>query len=184
VLTALTVLAPLVLALLAAPAAASAGALRPSYAASVGTTFAGLAAATTLWAWLEGGGVVDVHWGPTWNLHFAVALDGLAALYALLATGIGFLVLLYSSRYLPLHLEHEGRPGSEGVNFYFFILLFMGAMVGLAMAHDLILLFVFWDLTAIASYYLIGFDRHRPSPCRNSPRVWNRALYSRLPVSS
>ena len=41
----------------------------------------------------------------------------------------------------------------------------MGSMVGLAMAQDLILLFVFWDLTAIASYYLIGFDRHnRPSP--------------------
>jgi multicomponent Na+:H+ antiporter subunit A len=160
VLTGLTVLAPLVLALLAAPAAAIAGAVKPSYAAPMGTAFAGLAAVATLWAWLEGGGVVDVLWGPTWNLHFAIALDGLAALYALLATGIGFLVLLYSSRYLPLHLEHEGRPGSEGVGFYFFILLFMGAMVGLAMAQDLILLFVFWDLTAIASYYLIGFDRH------------------------
>ena len=40
------------------------------------------------------------------------------------------------------------------------LLLFMGAMVGLAMAQDLILLFVFWDLTAIASYYLIAYDRH------------------------
>ncbi len=158
--TALTVLAPLVLALLAAPAAATAGALRPSYAAPVGTAFAGLAAAATLWAWLKGGGAVDVLWGPSWDLRFAVALDGLATLYALLATGIGFLVLLYSSHYLPLHLEHEGRPRSEGVGFYFFILLFMGAMVGLAMAQDLILLFVFWDLTAVASYYLIGFDRH------------------------
>ena len=158
--TVLTVLAPLVLALLAAPAAATAGALRPSYAAPVGTAFAGLAAVATLWAWLEGGGVVDVLWAQGWDLRFAVALDGLAALYALLATGIGFLVLLYSWRYLPLHLEHEGRPRSEGTGFYFFILLFMGAMVGLAMAQDLILLFVFWDLTAIASYYLIGFDRH------------------------
>ena len=41
----------------------------------------------------------------------------------------------------------------------------MGSMVGLAMAQDLILIFVFWDLTAIASYYLIGFDR----PARTSP---------------
>src|SRR3712207_2146381 len=100
-------------------------------------------------------------WVPSWDLRFALSLDGLAALYALLATGIGFAVLLYSSRYLPLHLEHEGRPESEGVRFYFFVLLFMGSMVGLAMAQDLILLFVFWDLTAIASYFLIGFDRHK-----------------------
>jgi multicomponent Na+:H+ antiporter subunit A len=47
------------------------------------------------------------------------------------------------------------------VGFYFFVLLFMGAMVGLAMAQDLILLFLFWDLTAIASYYLIGYDAHK-----------------------
>ena len=82
------------------------------------------------------------------------------ALYALLATGVGALVLVYSSSYLPLHLKHQERPAGDAVRFYFFVLLFMGAMVGLAMAQDLILLFVFWDLTAIASYYLIGFDRH------------------------
>jgi hypothetical protein len=86
---------------------------------------------------------------------------GLAALYGMLATGIGALVFAYGARYLPLHLEHEGRPASDAVRFYFFVLLFMGSMVGLATAQDLILLFVFWDLTAIASYYLIGFDRHK-----------------------
>jgi len=126
----------------------------------VGAAFAALAFGATLWGWLSGGGVVDVAWAPSWDLRLHLELDGLAALYALLATGIGFVVLVYSSRYLPLHLEHEGRPASEGVGFYFFILLFMGSMVGLAMAQDLILIFVFWDLTAIASYYLIGFDRH------------------------
>lgn len=136
-----------------------AGALRPRYAAPVGAAFAALAALATLLGW-SAGGTVDVPWAPAWDLRFTVTLDGLAVLYALLATGIGFAVLVYSSRYLPLHLEHEGRPGSEGASFYFFILLFMGSMVGLAMAQDLILLFVFWDLTAIASYYLIGFDRH------------------------
>ena len=155
------VLIPLVLALLAAPAALLAGALKPAYAAPVGTTFAALAAPATLWGWLSGGGNLDVSWVPSWNVRFTVALDGLAALYALLATGIGFAVLVYSSRYLPLHLEHEGRPPSDGTAFYFFLLLFMGSMVGLAMAQDLILVFVFWDLTAIASYYLIGFDRHK-----------------------
>jgi multicomponent Na+:H+ antiporter subunit A len=155
------VLIPLVLALLAAPAALLAGALKPAYAALVGTIFAALAALATLWGWLSGGGTLDTAWVPSWDLRFTVTLDGLAALYALLATGIGFAVLVYSSRYLPLHLEHEGRPRSDAVRFYFFVLLFMGSMVGLAMAQDLILVFVFWDLTAIASYYLIGFDRHK-----------------------
>ena len=155
------VLLPLILALLAAPAAVAAGALRSAYAAPVGSAFAALAAVAVLWGWLSGGGVVDVAWVPSWEVRFAVALDGLAALYALLATGIGFAVLVYSSRYLPLHLEHQGRPESDATGFYFFVLLFMGSMVGLAMAQDLVLLFVFWDLTAIASYYLIGYDRHK-----------------------
>ena len=151
---------PLLLALVSAPAAALAGALRPRLASAVGAAFAALAAGAVLWGWSAGGGTVDAAWAPSFDLRFTITLDGLAVLYALLATGIGFAVLVYSSRYLPLHLEHQGRPESDGTSFYFFILLFMGSMVGLAMSQDLILLFVFWDLTAVASYYLIGFDRH------------------------
>ena len=159
-LTPASVLLPLALALLAAPVAALFGVVRPAGAAAVGAALSALAFGATLWGWLSGGGAVDVAWAPSWDLRLHLELDGLAALYALLATGIGFAVLVYSARYLPLHLEHQGRPASEGVGFYFFVLLFMGSMVGLAMAQDLILIFVFWDLTAIASYYLIGFDRH------------------------
>ncbi|MEW6635526.1 MAG: hydrogen gas-evolving membrane-bound hydrogenase subunit E [Actinomycetota bacterium] len=160
-LIAAAVLAPLVFAILAAPVAAAAGKARAGLAAPVGAALAGLAFAATLYGWLSGGGVVDVPWAPTLDLRFDVALDGHAVMYSLLATGIGFAVLVYSSRYLPLHLAHERRPQTESTRFYFFILLFMGAMVGLAMARDLILLFLFWDITAIASYYLIGYDRHR-----------------------
>jgi multicomponent Na+:H+ antiporter subunit A len=159
-LTALPVMLPLLLGLAAGPGAALAGYLRPAYAAPVGAALAALAFGATLWGWLSGGGSVDAAWVPGLDVRFAASLDGLAALYALLATGIGFLVLLYSSRYLPLHLGHQERPASEGTGFYFFVSLFMGSMVGLAVAQDLILLFVFWDLTAISSYYLIGFDRH------------------------
>jgi multicomponent Na+:H+ antiporter subunit A len=156
------VLLPLFVALLAAPAAVLAGVLRHSLAAPVGAAFAGLAFFATGFGWYRGEGSVDVAWAPAWDLRFSVALDGLAALYALLATGIGFLVLVYSSRYLRLHLRHDGRPESEETRFYGFMLLFMGSMVGLAMAQDLVLLFVFWDLTALASYYLIAYDRHDP----------------------
>ena len=128
----------------------------------MGAAFCALAFGATLWGLASGGGAVDAAWAPSWDLRLHLELDGLAALYALLATGVGFAVLVYSSRYLPLHLEHQGRPASDGVAFYFFILLFMGSMVGLAMAQDLVLIFVFWDITAIASYYLIGFDSHDP----------------------
>ena len=155
------ILAPLVLALVAAPAAALAGTFRPSLSAPVGASLAALAAGATLYAWLSGGGEVDFAWATTLDLRFAVKMDGLAALYSLLATGVGFAVLVYSRRYLPLHLEHEGKPETAAPRFYFFMLLFMGSMVGLAMSQDLILLFVFWDLTAIASYYLIGYDEHK-----------------------
>lgn len=117
--------------------------------------------ATTLAGWLAGGGVVDVAWAPTLGLRLEFALDGLGALYALLATGIGAVVFAYGAAYLPLHLEHERRPAAEGRRFWPWMMLFMVAMVGLACARDLILLFVFFDLTAVASYFLIGFDRDR-----------------------
>jgi multicomponent Na+:H+ antiporter subunit A len=161
-LDSLAVLLPLSLALLSAPAVMLVGVWRHSWAAPVGVIFAGLAFFATAFGWYRGGGSVDAAWAPAWDLRFSVALDGLATLYALLATGIGFLVFVYSSRYLRLHLRHDGRPESEETRFYGFMLLFMGSMVGLAMAQDLVLLFVFWDLTAIASYYLIAYDRHDP----------------------
>ncbi len=152
---------PLALALLAAPVAVLAGTVRTSLAAPTGAAVTALAFAAALYGWIVGGGKVDVPWAPTLDLRFAVELDGLAALYTLLATGIGFLVVVYASRYIPLHLHHEDRSQKYAVRFHFFILLFMGSMVGLAMAQDLILIFLFWDLTAIASYYLIGYDAHQ-----------------------
>jgi multicomponent Na+:H+ antiporter subunit A len=115
----------------------------------------------TLAGWLAGGGSVDLEWAPTLDLRLDLALDGFGALYSLLATGIGIVVFAYGAAYLPLHLEHEGRPATEGRRFWPWMTLFMVSMVGLACALDLILLFVFFDLTAVASYFLIGFDRDR-----------------------
>jgi multicomponent Na+:H+ antiporter subunit A len=113
-------------------------------------------------AWRQaGGGGVDVAWVPSWGARLAFRLDGLAVLYALLAAGVGVLVFGYATAYLPRHLEHEERPRSEERRFHALMVLFLVAMLGLATAQDLLLLFVFWDLTAIASYLLIGFDRHR-----------------------
>lgn len=100
-------------------------------------------------------------WIPSLGIDIAFELDGLAVLYIVLATGIGGLVFLYAAPYLPLHLEHQHRSGRDARPFWLWMVVFMGSMIGLASAQDLVLLFVFFDLTAIASYFLIAFDRHR-----------------------
>ena len=115
--------------------------------------------AACLAGWLAGGGSVDLPWAPTLGLRLDLAFDGLGALYALLATGIGVAVFSYGAAYLPLHLEQERRPASEARRFWPWMVLFMASMVGLACARDLVLLFLFFDLTAVASYFLVGFDR-------------------------
>lgn len=127
--------------------------------ASISAAAAGFAAC--LAGWLAGGGAIDIEWAPTLGLRLDLAFDGLGALYALLATGIGAVVFAYGAAYLPLHLAHGRRPAADGWRFWPWMVVFMGAMVGLACARDLVLLFVFFDLTAVASYFLIGFDRDR-----------------------
>jgi multicomponent Na+:H+ antiporter subunit A len=126
---------------------------------AVATAVAGFAACMV--GWRTGGASIDLPWVPTLGLRLDLSLDGLGALYGLLATGIGAAVFAYGAGYLPLHLEHEGRPRSEAWRFWPWMVLFMVSMVGLACAQDLVLLFVFFDLTAVASYFLIGFDRGR-----------------------
>ncbi|MGH3757725.1 hydrogen gas-evolving membrane-bound hydrogenase subunit E [Actinophytocola sp.] len=109
--------------------------------------------------WLAGGGAFSLPWAPTLDLRLSFALDGLGVLYGLLATGIGALVFAYGTHYLTLHLEHQRRPAVERWRFWPWMVLFAVAMVGLATAQDLVLVFVFFDLTAVCSYFLIGFDR-------------------------
>jgi multicomponent Na+:H+ antiporter subunit A len=127
--------------------------------AAVATAVAGFVAC--LVGWRTGGVAIDIAWAPSLDLRLDLRLDGLGALYALLATGIGAAVFAYGAAYLPRHLDHEHRPAAEAWGFWAWMVLFMASMVGLACARDLILLFVFFDLTAVASYFLIGFDRHR-----------------------
>jgi multicomponent Na+:H+ antiporter subunit A len=142
--------------------------LRERVAAPAAVLSAVVAFAALLAAWLGGGGSIDIEWAPSWDLRLAFELDGLGAEYGLLATGIGVAVFLYASAYLPIHLAHHHRSRSEEGRFYGALVLFMVSMVGLATAQDLIVLFVFWDLTAIASYVLIGFDRDEAESRRSA----------------
>jgi len=102
-------------------------------------------------------GVLDVSlaWFPAFDVSLDFRLDGLSAIMALLVSGIGFLVALYSVGYLKGHPQF-GRFG-------LFLLLFMGSMMGLVLSDNLILLFVFWELTSITSYVLIGFNHEEES---------------------
>ncbi|HEU5462661.1 MAG TPA: proton-conducting transporter membrane subunit, partial [Candidatus Binatia bacterium] len=92
-------------------------------------------------------------WSPSLGLTLSFLVDGLSLLFALLISGIGALILIYAGSYLAGH-PHLGR-------FYAFILLFMASMLGLVLCDNLLVLFVFWELTSISSYFLIGFDHER-----------------------
>lgn len=98
---------------------------------------------------------VSWEWFPAFGVTLDFRLDGLSAVMALLVSGIGVLVALYSVGYMKGHPQF-GRFG-------LFLLLFMGSMLGLVLSDNLILLFVFWELTSITSYLLIGFNHEEES---------------------
>ncbi|WP_447980086.1 putative monovalent cation/H+ antiporter subunit A [Candidatus Nitrospira bockiana] len=89
-------------------------------------------------------------WMPSIGITLSFHLDGLGLLFALLISSIGVLVLIYSNGYMAGRRD-QGR-------FYAFILMFMASMTGIVLADDLVVLYVFWELTSLSSYLLIGFD--------------------------
>ncbi|SDJ80639.1 multicomponent Na+:H+ antiporter subunit A [Nonomuraea maritima] len=90
-------------------------------------------------------------WAPVLGLELAFRVDTLAVLMLSLVTGFGVLVLLYSVRYFSAGDDGLGRYGGAMV-------AFAGSMLGLVAADDLLLLYVFWELTTVFSYLLIGSD--------------------------
>src|SRR4051794_37321092 len=92
-------------------------------------------------------------WVPSLGVGLSFTLDGLSLLFALLISGVGALVLVYAGGYLAGHPQ-LGR-------LYALLLLFMASMTGLVLADNLLALFVFWELTSISSYLLVGFDHER-----------------------
>lgn len=98
-------------------------------------------------------------WIPSLNVNFSWLIDGLSLTFALLISGIGSLVVLYAGGYMKGH-KHQGR-------FLSFILMFMGAMQGLVLADSFLMFFVFWELTSITSFLLIGFN-HAAEKSRRS----------------
>jgi multicomponent K+:H+ antiporter subunit A len=95
----------------------------------------------------------SIDWVPALGLSFGFRMDGLAWLFALLILGIGALVVLYAAYYL-----HDDDPPAR---FFQFLLLFMGAMLGVVLADNLVLLVVFWEATSLSSFLLIGYWKDR-----------------------
>ena len=87
-------------------------------------------------------------WLPAIGLNIGWRLDGLALMFGLLTTGVGLLIILYAAYYL-------GASDPAG-QFYSLLMLFMAAMLGIVLSDNLLLL-VFWELTSVSSFLLVGY---------------------------
>ena len=94
-----------------------------------------------------------VPWLPSLGIELAFRLDGLSLVFALMITIIGTAVVIYAGGYL--------RGDRQLPRFYLLLLAFMAAMLGVVVADDLISLFVFWELTSLTSYFLIGYKHDK-----------------------
>ena len=142
------------------------GALLPGLAARMGRNASALAAglATALAlagllshapAVLNGDVVIQTfQWVPSLGLSASFRIDGLGLMFAGLILGIGLLIILYARFYL-------SKKDSMG-RFLTYLLLFQGAMVGIVLSENLIMMLVFWELTSLSSFLLIGWWRHLP----------------------
>ena len=101
---------------------------------------------------ISNGEVISQHnsWIPSFNVNLDFTLDGLSLLFSLMITGIGFLVFVYTAAYLKNHKYLD--------RFYGYLSMFMASMLGLVLSDNLITLFIFWELTSISSFFLIGFN--------------------------
>lgn len=142
------------------------GAVLPGLAIRAGRTAAAAATgAVTLLAFLLllshapavlRGEVVQtrIDWLPALGLNATFFLDGLGFLFAGLILGIGLLVILYARFYLA-----KSDPMGQ---FYSYLLLFQGAMAGIVLSDNILLLLIFWELTSLSSFLLIGYWKHLP----------------------
>ncbi|MCU0495258.1 MAG: DUF4040 domain-containing protein [Chloroflexaceae bacterium] len=109
----------------------------------------------------QGNYALEVYpWAPGMNIDVAFRLDGLSLFFVLLVSGIGTLIVLYTSYYM---------KGDAGMGrFYLYLLIFMGAMLGLVLSENILTMFVFWELTSVSSYLLVGYKHDYPEARRGA----------------
>lgn len=103
---------------------------------------------------------VRIPWVPELGISVSMRLDGLSLLFALLVTGIGSLILTYAGGYFK---GSKDLPRILG-----YLMFFMAAMLGVVLSDNLVLMFVFWEMTSISSYLLIGFKHESTVSRRNA----------------
>jgi multicomponent Na+:H+ antiporter subunit A len=109
----------------------------------------------------DGGARTWTHaWMPSLDLSLAFRLDGLSLLFSLLITGIGALIIVYAGGYVD-----DTRKKARLLAFLF---LFMASMLGVVLADNLILLFIFWEMTSVSSFLLIGFYNEKEEARRSA----------------
>jgi multicomponent K+:H+ antiporter subunit A len=101
-----------------------------------------------------------VQWLPSLGVELSVRVDGFAWMFGMLVSGIGALVVLYARYYL--------SPDDPAARFYSLLLGFMGAMLGVVLSGNLVQLVVFWELTSLFSFLLIGYWHHRKDARRGA----------------
>ncbi len=129
---------------------------RSARAGWVASLFAGasfLAVASAALGGIEQPPTLYLPWAPALDLSLSLLADGLSLLFALVISAVGVVVFTFAAAYLE---PHEQRR-----RFFCYLLLFMGAMLGVVFSSNLLALFVFWELTSISSFLLIGFWHHK-----------------------
>ena len=96
----------------------------------------------------------EIEWLPQLGLQASFFLDGLGLLFGGMILGVGLLITLYARFYL----SGEDPMGQ----FYTYLLLFQGAMLGIVISDNILLLLIFWELTSLSSFLLIGYWKHLP----------------------
>ncbi|GGC06189.1 monovalent cation/H+ antiporter subunit A [Oxalicibacterium flavum] len=120
-----------------------------------GVALYGLLVTIYLYQYVGSGEAVrySAEWLPAFGLEFLLRMDGLAWLFTMLVLGVGLLVVLYARYYMS---DEDPVP-----RFFAFLLAFMGSMLGVVLSGNLIQLVVFWELTSVTSFLLIGYWHHR-----------------------
>ena len=102
----------------------------------------------------------EIAWLPSLGLNFTVRMDGFAWMFSMLVLGIGALVVLYARYYM--------SPEDPVPRFFAFFLAFMGSMAGVVLSGNIIQLVLFWELTSLFSFLLIGYWHHRKDARRGA----------------
>lgn len=114
---------------------------------------------------LGNGPIVEKHqWVPSFGVDLNLTLDGISLLFCLMISGIGFLVFVYTSTYLRTH--------KYIIRFFSYLSIFMASMLGLVLSDNIMAVFLFWELTSVSSFFLIGFHNNIKACRRDAQVAW------------